>query len=264
MRSAEGGWTTVLLDADGTLFPSEEPAFAASAGVVNDVLGSVGVTTAYGGEELRRAASGRNFRGLVPDLLAAAGRRLPDADLERWVAQEAEVVTEHLRAALRPDEDVVAQLTRIGAALDLALVSSSALPRLAACLDVTGLAGLLPPDRRFSAQDSLPTPTSKPDPAVYLLALERLGLRPDDAVAVEDAVSGAQSAVAAGIAVVGITAFVPEEERAVRSADLRAAGAVAVVSRWDELADLLVPLSSDPASSDPASSNPALTVRRPA
>src|SRR5688572_13616910 len=103
MSSRDRRWTTVLLDADGTLFPSEEPAFAASAEVVSSVLASVGLPAAYDGEELRRAATGRNFRGLVPDLLAAEGRRLPDDELERWVAREAEVVTEHLRTALAPD-----------------------------------------------------------------------------------------------------------------------------------------------------------------
>jgi beta-phosphoglucomutase-like phosphatase (HAD superfamily) len=241
MQSRDRRWTTVLLDADGTLFPSEEPAFAASAEVVNSVLRSVGLSTAYDGEELRRAASGRNFRGLVPDLLDAAGHRLAEDALEQWVRREAEVVTEHLRTALRPDAEVTAALERIHRSLGVALVSSSALPRLAACLEITGLAGLLPPERRFSAQDSLPTPTSKPDPAVYRLAVTRLGIDPAEAVAVEDAVSGVRSAVAAGIAVVGITAFVPRPERAERAGDLQAAGAMAVVERWEELAELLAP-----------------------
>ncbi len=150
------------------------------------------------------------------------------------------MVTEHLRTSLRPDATVLEELTRIGRSLDLALVSSSALPRLAVCLEVTGLAELLPPQRRFSAQDSLPTPTSKPDPAVYLHALDDLGVRAEQSVAVEDAVSGVRSAVAAGIAVVGITTFVPDAERVARSADLRDAGASVVVTGWEELAELLV------------------------
>lgn len=240
MPSPDHTWTTVLLDADGTLFPSEEPAFAASADVVNQLLASAGVTTAYDGEELRRASSGRNFRGLVPDLLAAGGGRLPDRELDRWVAREADVVTDRLRAVLRPDPRVTDQLTRIAASLDLALVSSTALARLDVCLRVTGLADLLPPSRRFSAQDSLPSPSSKPDPAVYLLALRQLGVDAAAAVAVEDAASGVRSAVAAGIPVLGITAFVPEPERAARTVDLRDAGAAAVVHGWDELADLLL------------------------
>src|SRR5215213_7064399 len=193
MLSPDPRWTTVLLDADGTLFASEEPAFAASAGVVNDLLASVGVSAAYDGEELRRAASGRNFRGLVPDLLAAAGRRLPEEELERWVAREAEVVTDRLRSALRPDARVTSALERTSRDLRLALVTSSALSRIATCLEVTGLTELLPPEVRFSAQDSLPTPTSKPDPAVYRLALTGLGIGAHEAVAVEGAVAGVRS-----------------------------------------------------------------------
>jgi len=241
MLSPDPRWSTVLLDADGTLFPSEEPAFAASAGVVNDLLASLGLPAAYDGEELRRAASGRNFRGLVPDLLAAAGRRLPAEELERWVAREAEVVTDHLRSSLRPDVRVTSALASISGGFRLALVSSSASSRLATCLDVTGLTALLPPEVRFSAQDSLPRPTSKPDPAVYRLALTTLCLDAAEAGAVEDAVSGVRSAVSAGIAVIGITAFVPEDERGSRAADLRAAGAMAVIQQWDELAEWLVP-----------------------
>src|SRR5215213_645739 len=142
MLSPDPRWSTVLLDADGTLFPAEEPAFAASAGVVNDLLASLGLPAAYDGEELRRAASGRNFRGLVPDLLAAAGRRLPEEELERWVTREAEVVTDHLRSSLRPDVRVTSALASISGGFRLALVSSSASSRLATCLDVTGLSAL--------------------------------------------------------------------------------------------------------------------------
>ncbi|WP_019009058.1 HAD-IA family hydrolase [Deinococcus aquatilis] len=38
----------------------------------------------------------------------------------------------------------------------------------------------------------------KPDPELYLLAVERLGLRPEECIAVEDSLNGATAAVAAG------------------------------------------------------------------
>ena len=93
--------------------------------------------------------------------------------------------------------------------LRLALVSSSALSRLDACLGATALDELFPPSMRFSAEDSLPRPASKPDPAVYRLAGERLRVSGARALAVEDATAGVCSAVAAGFPVVGNTAFVP-------------------------------------------------------
>lgn len=45
---------------------------------------------------------------------------------------------------------------------------------------------------------------SKPDPQVFSMAAERLGLRGEQCVAVEDAESGVESALAAGMAVIGI------------------------------------------------------------
>ena len=42
-------------------------------------------------------------------------------------------------------------------------------------------------------------PRGKPAPDIYLLAAERMGLRPDQVLAVEDAPSGIQSAYAAGL-----------------------------------------------------------------
>ena len=46
--------------------------------------------------------------------------------------------------------------------------------------------------------------TSKPSPEPYLLALEKLGLKPEEAIAFEDSAVGVQAAEAAGIAVVPI------------------------------------------------------------
>jgi beta-phosphoglucomutase-like phosphatase (HAD superfamily) len=44
----------------------------------------------------------------------------------------------------------------------------------------------------------------KPDPAPYRVALDRLGVRPEAALAFEDSTSGIASSVAAGIPTVGI------------------------------------------------------------
>ncbi|WP_167736199.1 HAD family phosphatase [Nocardioides sp. 503] len=223
----------LLLDADGTLFPSEEPAFEASTRVTNAFLRELGSTEQWTPDELRQRAVGRNFRSLATDLARDAGRTPRDVGLEAWVAREQEVVTTHLAATLRPDPEVTAAVRRLARHWRLAVVSSSALARLDACFRVTGLADLLPPESRYSAQDSLPVPTSKPDPAVYTAAVAALGVPPAAALAVEDAASGVTSAAAAGIPVVGILAFVPPAERSRRAADLVAAGARTVGKDWE-------------------------------
>src|SRR3954452_11675874 len=232
--------SALLCDADGNLFPSEDPAFVASADVTNRYLAAHGIDQRFTAAELRLAATGKNFRTTATDLAAAHG--VAAGDLDAWVAEEKQAVTTHLTRVLRPDAEVTAALTTLGAHLTVAAVSSSALSRLAGCFTATGLAELVPADRRFSAEDSLPTPTSKPDPAVYLHACARLGISPAQGLAVEDSVVGATSALRAGCPTIGNVRFVAEAERAERAADLRAAGVLTVVSSWSELTELLLPV----------------------
>ncbi|MBD2040211.1 HAD family hydrolase [Microcoleus sp. FACHB-672] len=54
-------------------------------------------------------------------------------------------------------------------------------------------------------------PAGKPDPAPYLLALSRLGVKPEEALAFEDSPSGIRSAVAAGIYTIGIASTHPPQ-----------------------------------------------------
>jgi HAD superfamily hydrolase (TIGR01509 family) len=233
--------TRVLLcDADGCLFPSEEPAFAASTEVTNALLAELGIARRFDAEELQAFAVGKNFRATAVELASAHGATLDPDRLERWVQEEKRAVIAHLSAVLQPDPAVIEPLTRLSDRFALAIVSSSALARLAACAKATGLDELLPPERHFSAEDSLPVPTSKPDPAVYALAGERLGVAGDEALAIEDSVTGARSAVAAGFPTVGNLTFVPEAARAERAEALRAAGAFALVDSWAALEALVV------------------------
>ncbi len=231
--------TTLLCDADGTLFPSEEPAYAASADVTNRFLAGLGAERPYAPEELQRLTNGKNFRAAATELATGHGRELTRADLEDWVAEEKDVVTAHLRTVLRPDPAVRGPLERLSGRFALAAVTSSASSRLAACLEVTDLAPLFDADRRFSAEDSLAEPTSKPDPAVYLHAGRALGVGPAEAVAVEDSVNGARSAVAAGYPTIGILQFVPETDRPARAQALHEVGVAAVVESWADAERLL-------------------------
>ena len=230
----------VLCDADGNLFPSEEPAFVASVQVTNRFLAEHGVDRAYGAEELRLAATGMSYRVVLATLAREHGiPPLAPDELEQWVESEKEAVTAHLREVLRPDPDVLGPLAALAEHRGLAAVSSSADARIAACFEVTGMARYFPPERRFSAEDSLAVPTSKPDPAIYLHALDALGLEPEQAVAVEDSPTGATSAVAAGIPTIGNLQFVQPAEQDERRRQLTDAGVLAIVASWAEIVDLL-------------------------
>jgi beta-phosphoglucomutase-like phosphatase (HAD superfamily) len=256
----------LLLDADGNLFPSEAPAFVASADVTNRFLAALGVPAEYTAEYLLATTTGKNFRTTALDLAASHGvaidtalrpgpgrtdegaPALTAAQLDDWVAEEKKVVSEYLGRVLRPDPEVLEPLRRLAGRYRLAAVSSSALTRLDECFRATGLAELIPAASRYSAEDSLPRPTSKPDPAVYRYAAEDLGVPVDRALAVEDSLPGAQSAVAAGIATVGNLVFVPPAERDERRAGLLRAGVITVIESWDELATTLLETAPGPVS----------------
>jgi HAD superfamily hydrolase (TIGR01509 family) len=231
--------TTLLCDADGTLFPSEDPAYAASATVTNRFLDEIGAGRSYTAAELQGMTHGQNFRATAALLARLHDRPLSAEVLEHWVQEERDVVTRHLREVLRPDPEVSDVVMSLSGHYRLAVVTSSASSRLDACLEMTGLSPCFEASLRFSAETSLPTPRSKPDPAVYRFAGERLGIEPHQGLAIEDSVNGALSAVAAGIPTIGLVQFVAASERSARSRALRDAGALTVVSTWAGVAQLL-------------------------
>ena len=240
----------LLCDADGNLFGSEEPAFDASTRVTNRLLAALGDDRSFMAVELRRRAMGRNFRSMAVELAAEAGTSIEPEALERWVLEEREAVVAHLAEVLRPDPTVHGPLAGLAGRFRLAVVSSSALSRLAVCFTAAELDELFPASVRYSAEDSLPVPTSKPDPAIYAFAGRDLGVRGAAGLAVEDAAVGARSAVAAGFPTVGNLQFVAPEEVEARITALGEAGVCAIVPSWSHLAELLdvaqVPHQPDP------------------
>jgi HAD superfamily hydrolase (TIGR01509 family) len=225
----------VLCDADGCLFASEEPAFEASAEVTNLMLAELDIPLRYTPEELRLTTTGKNFRTTARELLAEHGQVIDEDSLEDWVAEERRAVTGHLLDVLRPVPGVVVPLVSMSRRRRLAVVSSSAMSRVDASLAAAGLHGLFALDARFSAEDSLAEPTSKPDPAIYRMAGMRMAADPETTIAVEDSVPGAASAIAAGFPTVGQVMFVPPEEREERIAELESIGVDGWVSSWREL-----------------------------
>lgn len=83
-----------------------------------------------------------------------------------------------------------------------AIATSSTQPNVDFYFEQLGLARWFTPERVICSRPGLP---GKPDPAIYRLAMERLGVDPSRCLVVEDAPAGVQSALAAGAGqVIGI------------------------------------------------------------
>lgn len=68
----------------------------------------------------------------------------------------------------------------------------------------------------------------KPHPEPYLVTVEKLGLKPEDCMVIEDSTNGVKSAAAAGCTVIGITTSFD-------AAALREAGAHVVIDSYEQL-----------------------------
>jgi len=123
----------------------------------------------------------------------------------------------------------------------LAVVSSSSISRVRASICKTGQDKFFSPEHVYSAASSLPVPTTKPDPAIYIYACQQLGANPANCVAIEDSKTGATAAMRAGIPVIGYVG--PYEDSAererVRKLLSEDCQAFAVMDDWKEFEGIL-------------------------
>lgn len=127
----------------------------------------------------------------------------------------------------------------------MAVVSSSALRRVKASIEKVGQDKYFNPDHVFSAATSLPKPTSKPDPAIYLHSMSVLGKKASECVAVEDSKSGATAAFRANIKTIGYTgSYEPEVQEQMKKV-LQDAGCVVIMNDWSEFDSALEKIIKD-------------------
>lgn len=197
----------VVFDLDGTLVDSE-PYWVKgfSTGLAQILQKRHHGTHALDPNRMARFQGGRvaDSVGAILDWLNL-GSQIDAQEASVIVTQVIQYVTEEFVANPTPIAEAVSTvrvLQRSG--VPLAVASSSALSFIDAVLDVLDLKEAFPV--RVSAVD---LPRGKPDPTVYLLALEQLGLPPQLSVAVEDSRVGVLAAVNAAMRCVW---FLPGQE----------------------------------------------------
>lgn len=208
----------LLFDCDGVLADTERfghlPAF-------NQLFREVGLPVAWSEADyaVKLGISGGKERLatlFTPELVAAAG--LPaDAAGQRalvagWHRRKTEIFTGLVAAGRLPARPGVRRIAAEAAArgVRLAVASTSAERSVRAVLE-SAVGGDLA--ARFEVLAGDVVPRKKPSPDVYLLALERLGVRPEATLVVEDSRIGVLAARAAGLEViVTLSAFTRDED----------------------------------------------------
>lgn len=187
----------ILFDLDGTLADTDSIHF----GVWQDILVrfDLDIDRAF----YRQRISGRTNSKIIKDLL-------PQLTLEEaWkLATEKEETFRRIANSLLPTPGLDKLIDLIEQAqLKKAVVTNAPEDNAIYLLKVLRLTQTL--TTVIMAKDA---PPGKPDPAPYQLALSRLGVKSNGAIAFEDSAAGIRSAVAAGIYTIGITSSHPAQD----------------------------------------------------
>lgn len=239
--------TTILFDCDNTLVLSEELAFEGCADLINDICQkrNIKLDKPFTGETLIVEFVGQNFRGMLKTLQERYKFDITADEEEDYVKQEEDIVIAKLKAKAQPCKGVDAQLEALAKSgqYKMAVVSSSALRRVVASIEKVGQDKYFGQDV-FSAATSLPKPTSKPDPAIYLHAMKTLGVKAEECITIEDSKSGSLSGSRAGIKVVGYVGPYPDDKQDEMKKVLTDAGCCVIMNDWNEFPSILEQIQS--------------------
>lgn len=185
----------LIFDVDGTLAETEElHRRAFNAAFAEAGLGWVWSVAEYG-----RLLATTGGKERIAQHAQQAGPALVPAEIARLHAGKTRIYADLVAAgALEPRPGVVDLIGRARAAgLKLGIATTTSLP------NVEALCAALWQRRADTVFDAIASgdevPRKKPDPAVYRLCLDRLGLSPDRALAFEDSANGLRAARAAGL-----------------------------------------------------------------
>ena len=230
-------YDAVLFDLDGVLTPTAEVHMHAWQTMFEELFAAWEIVPAYTERDYFEYLDGKKRYDGVASLLRSRDVELPwgdpsdapEVDTVCGVGNRKNVVFARVlrRDGIAPYPGSIALLEVLEAAgTPVAVVSSS--KNAEEVLEAAGIRDRFPivMDGVIAERDHL---ASKPAPDVFVEAARMLGVDPARCVAVEDALSGVQSAVAGGFGlVVGV-------DRGVGADDLTAAGAHIVVQDLEEL-----------------------------
>jgi HAD superfamily hydrolase (TIGR01509 family) len=210
----------VIFDCDGVLIDSELLSVQAD----RECLAQHGIDISA--EEILDRYTGISMAGMLSDLETRYGRLPPD-----FANRHAERLRRLFEAGLRAIPGVTATLDSL--ACKTCVASSSTPERLHHALSLVGLFDRFDPNV-FSVSM---VAHGKPAPDLFLYAADRMGVRPQRCVVVEDSLPGVAAAVAAGMTAIGFTGG--GHCRPGHDSRLAEAGAALVIERMAQLVPAL-------------------------
>ncbi len=208
----------LIFDCDGVLADTERDGHRVA---FNETFAEVGVPVQWSeedyAEKLKIGGGKERMASLLTGEFVRANGLPADADGQRelladWHKRKTARYKAMVQAGRLPARTGIARIVNdaLGADWTLAVASTSAEESVTAVLEhAVGSANAA----SFQVFAGDVVPAKKPDPAIYVLALERLGLEPQDALVIEDSRNGLLAAVAAGLrCVVTVSPYTTHED----------------------------------------------------
>ena len=190
----------VIFDVDGVLIDSYAPHFQSWQRMFGEIGGE------FTDEEFRRTF-GRTNRDIFAELYPG---QMDEEQSRRLGDRKEELYREIIRETFVPLPGVVALIDALDVAgFKLAVGSSGPPPNVALTLEKLGRA-----DRFSAAVTGADVTRGKPDPQVFLIAADRLGVPPHRCAVIEDAPPGVEAANRAGMTSIAVLGTATRENLA--------------------------------------------------
>lgn len=190
----------VMFDFDGVVVNSE-PVHLRS---FRDIFGPLGIR--INTKRWYRDFTGKGSRYIITQLLKEKGL---DYNVDEWLAKRKQKYHEYIaQGKLKPIKGIKKFLILLRKkGIKTAIVSGGHGENVKAALEKTGL------NKYFDTIIALEDVTNgKPAPDGFLLAAQKLMVRPEDCIAIEDSPAGVQSAKAAGMILVCMKSHCPIDD----------------------------------------------------
>lgn len=209
----------IIFDLDGTLTLTQQFHFMA----LEHVFREYGIT--YTTEEDQLKHSGKGSRYTCETVLFENGKNPGPEEIEKCAARKKVLYDEILeKEIVQPVPGILEFLEKVrSAGYKLIIATGNKLDATRKILEKAGIDGQLPD---IVAQQDVKN--QKPAPDIFLLAAEKIGLKPEECLVFEDAINGVIAAKKAGMYCVAVTTGTPSEE-------LTTAGADATVKDYNEV-----------------------------
>ena len=216
----------VIFDCDGVLIDSEKISMAVDRALLAE--NGIHLTEA----EMYLRLVGPTFEDMAAALEREYKKTLPP-DL---AARKDVMMLELYRRELKPVPGVIPMLRKL--ALPKSIGTNGPRDRALEALRITGLEPFF--GERLTTYEDVKYP--KPAPDIYQLAAKRAGFNPAHCLVVEDSVTGATAALAAGCKVIGFTGVA--HDPAAKERELKMLGVSHVIHDMAELLAAISPIAA--------------------